>query len=113
MTGRPDRGLSTRAAQARAAGSGVEARAAGSGVEARAAGSGLAESTWAPVPSGRASFASSWAQAVAGTSYVPLELAEVEAYLRGLTDRLSEALFAEPFSAAPGHQVGEALVNAH
>jgi diguanylate cyclase (GGDEF)-like protein/PAS domain S-box-containing protein len=51
---------------------------------------------------------------VIGTSYVPMDVGEVEAYLAELTDRLADALVTTgPFMATPGYQVGVALVNAH
>jgi diguanylate cyclase (GGDEF)-like protein/PAS domain S-box-containing protein len=71
------------------------------------------ELAWAPAPTGRGGFTRAWARAVAGTSYVPMEAAEVELYLRRLTDRLADALVAEPFSVAPAYEVGLALVDAH
>jgi diguanylate cyclase (GGDEF)-like protein/PAS domain S-box-containing protein len=62
---------------------------------------------------GRDRFARAWAEAITGTSYVPLSVAEVEEHLRGLTDLLTHALFSEPFAPAPSAQVGAALVAAH
>jgi diguanylate cyclase (GGDEF)-like protein len=51
-------------------------------------------------------------RAAAGTGYVPLSPVEVEELLRGLLGRLVDAVFAEPFRTAPGHEVGLALVEA-
>ena len=61
---------------------------------------------------GVTAFARAWAKAVTGTCYVPLTIAEVEAYLRGLTARLAAALSAEPFRAQTGYEVGAELVAA-
>jgi hypothetical protein len=55
-----------------------------------------------------------WAEAVAGTSYVPLHPDQVEEMLLALLRRLVAA--AQPSAAAPhtvGLAVGAALVNAH
>ncbi|GGM46849.1 GGDEF domain-containing protein [Longimycelium tulufanense] len=62
---------------------------------------------------GRDAFALAWADAVVGTSYVSMSRTEVEEHLRGLTDRLAEALFTEPFTADAARQVGAAMVGAH
>jgi len=59
-----------------------------------------------------AGFARAWAQAVVGTSYVPMARVEIEYYLGGLARRLAAALTAEPFSPAPGYQVGADLAAA-
>ena len=58
-------------------------------------------------------FAAAWAQALLGTSYVPMTTAEVEGYLRGYTDRLVDALLAEPFDPEPGRGVGADMVSVH
>jgi diguanylate cyclase (GGDEF)-like protein len=58
-------------------------------------------------------FARAWADAVHGTSYLPVTRTRLEALLRGLTARLAEALEAEPFDVTAGHRVGAALVAAH
>ncbi|GAB2655457.1 cyclic Di-GMP phosphodiesterase RmdA [Saccharopolyspora gloriosae] len=61
----------------------------------------------------RRRFAAVWAQALMGTSYVPMTSAEVEGRLLGYTDRLVEALLSDPFDPAPGHDVGDDLVAVH
>jgi diguanylate cyclase len=61
---------------------------------------------------GAVTFARAWAKAIVGTCYVPLTLAEVEAYLGGLTSRLAAALTAEPFRAHVGYEIGAELVEA-
>jgi diguanylate cyclase (GGDEF)-like protein len=58
-------------------------------------------------------FARAWAKAVTGTSYLPMTHAQLEALLQRLTDRLAEALTAEPLGLRTGHQVGAELVAAH
>jgi diguanylate cyclase (GGDEF)-like protein len=62
--------------------------------------------------SGLAQFTRAWAAALAGTSYVPMSRTERRDYLQGLAERLAAALAAEPFSAAPGYEVGTLLVAA-
>ncbi|PZS29845.1 MAG: GGDEF domain-containing protein [Pseudonocardiales bacterium] len=57
--------------------------------------------------------ARTWADAVAGTSYVPLPRAEVEALLRALLGRLQATLVADRFRPEEGCAVGAALVDAH
>ncbi|OLB66562.1 MAG: GGDEF-domain containing protein [Actinobacteria bacterium 13_2_20CM_2_72_6] len=61
---------------------------------------------------GSAGFARAWAQAVAGTSYVPMTRAERHDYLHGLTVRIARALTAEPFTGTPGYEIGTELVTA-
>lgn len=61
----------------------------------------------------RRRYAAAWAQALMGTSYVPMTSAEVEVRLRGYTDRLVEALAGEPFDPAEAHAVGADLVAVH
>jgi diguanylate cyclase (GGDEF)-like protein/PAS domain S-box-containing protein len=74
----------------------------------------LADSGVAPaVLVARDSFVNSWACAIIGTSYVPMSRAEIIQHLRGLTDRLMDALVAEPFSTAPADEAGVELVRAH
>jgi diguanylate cyclase (GGDEF)-like protein len=58
-------------------------------------------------------FARAWAKAVSGTSYLPMTQAQLEALLQRLTDRLAEALVAEPFDLRVGYQIGAELVEAH
>jgi len=56
----------------------------------------------------------SWAEAVAGTSYVPLSMGEIEALLRRLLGRLvSAAQQPEVCMDSVGGEVGAALVDAH
>jgi diguanylate cyclase (GGDEF)-like protein/PAS domain S-box-containing protein len=66
----------------------------------------------APTAAERA-FAAAWAAAVSDTSYVPLDRAEVEAYLAGLTARLATLLSAEPFCADPAAEVGREMIDTH
>jgi diguanylate cyclase (GGDEF)-like protein len=79
----------------------------------------VTDSTEAPPPAsagegpGTGAFARAWAKAVSGTSYLPMTQAELEAFLRGLTGRLAEALRAEPLSPQCGYQIGADLVAAH
>ncbi|SCF41980.1 diguanylate cyclase/phosphodiesterase [Micromonospora marina] len=58
-------------------------------------------------------FARAWAKAVSGTSYLPMTQAQLEEMLQRLTDRLAQALRAEPFDLRIGQQVGAELVQAH
>jgi diguanylate cyclase (GGDEF)-like protein/PAS domain S-box-containing protein len=74
----------------------------------------------AGVPAGSAhlnpvdALAARWADAVAGTSYVPLQPEEVEELLRGLLHRLLAAVDEPPaVRGAVGEEVGAALVDAH
>ncbi|GAA4002862.1 cyclic Di-GMP phosphodiesterase RmdA [Allokutzneria multivorans] len=60
-----------------------------------------------------ARFARTWVRSIAGTSYVSLSLAETEQLLLLYTERLVQALFAEPFRSTPAREVGFHLVNAH
>ncbi|MGO1050719.1 putative bifunctional diguanylate cyclase/phosphodiesterase [Crossiella sp. CA198] len=60
-----------------------------------------------------ARFARSWVRAIAGTSYVSLGLAETEQLLLAHTERLVQALFADPFRATPAREIGFQLVQAH
>jgi diguanylate cyclase (GGDEF)-like protein len=62
---------------------------------------------------GVARFAREWADAVAGTSYVPMEYARLEAFLAQLTERLAESLRREPFDQRSGQEIGAELVAAH
>ncbi|MBO4141339.1 bifunctional diguanylate cyclase/phosphodiesterase [Micromonospora tulbaghiae] len=58
-------------------------------------------------------FARAWAKAVSGTSYLPMAQAQLEEMLQRLTERLAQALRAEPFDLRIGQQVGAELVQAH
>ena len=60
-----------------------------------------------------ATFAAVWANAVAGTSYVPLSRDEVIELLDDLTGRLVTALLDEPFTGEVARQAGAGLVAAH
>jgi diguanylate cyclase (GGDEF)-like protein/PAS domain S-box-containing protein len=62
---------------------------------------------------GIAAFAARWARSVAGTSYVPMGLAEIEAHLGVLAGRLFAAWLGEPFDPAAAGEVGAELVDAH
>src|SRR4029079_3335263 len=62
---------------------------------------------------GVAAVARAWAKAISGTSYVPMTHAEVEAYLRGLTQRLADALREEPLRLLTGYEIGADLVRRH
>jgi diguanylate cyclase (GGDEF)-like protein len=62
---------------------------------------------------GVAGFARAWADAVAGTSYLPMEYARLEAFLAQLTERLAEGLQREPFDQRTGQEIGAELVAAH
>jgi diguanylate cyclase (GGDEF)-like protein/PAS domain S-box-containing protein len=64
---------------------------------------------------GLAAFAARWARSVAGTSYVPMGLVEIEAHLGVLAGRLFAAWLGEPFdpAAAAAAEVGAELVDAH
>ncbi|WP_344750420.1 bifunctional diguanylate cyclase/phosphodiesterase, partial [Micromonospora olivasterospora] len=64
-------------------------------------------------PASPGAFARAWAKAVSGTSYLPMTQVQLEALLQRLTDRLAEALQAEPLDLRTGHQVGAELVAAH
>ncbi len=61
----------------------------------------------------RQDFAHRWADAVTGTSYVPLGTDELVAHLLGLTHRLVESLLAPEFDPEPARAVGSDLVAAH
>jgi diguanylate cyclase (GGDEF)-like protein/PAS domain S-box-containing protein len=57
--------------------------------------------------------ARTWARAVAGSSYVPMPIRDMEALLHGLVQRLDAAIVSEPFSPEAGREVGVTLVDAH
>jgi diguanylate cyclase (GGDEF)-like protein len=57
-------------------------------------------------------FAEQWVSALAWTSYVPMTRAERHETLLRFTERLSEALIAEPFTSQVGYDVGAELVAA-
>ncbi|EIV93645.1 bifunctional diguanylate cyclase/phosphodiesterase [Frankia sp. QA3] len=61
---------------------------------------------------GVARFAQVWARAIVGASYPATGLVDVEERLLGLTERLVDALFGEPFAAEPAAAVG-AVVAEH
>ncbi|HEY2723994.1 MAG TPA: EAL domain-containing protein [Pseudonocardiaceae bacterium] len=60
-----------------------------------------------------APFARVWAQAVTGTSYVPMTRHELETMLGEFTTRLVDAIRSEPFSPEPAAEIGAELVAAH
>jgi diguanylate cyclase (GGDEF)-like protein len=62
---------------------------------------------------GSHAFAKAWVKAVAGTGYIPMAPAELEAYLHQLTERLADALCAEPMQARSAFEIGTALVAEH
>lgn len=64
-------------------------------------------------PAERQRFAAAWARRLLGTSYVPMTGSEIEGHLRGYTDRLVDALLAEPFDPSAAHSVGTDLVSVH
>jgi diguanylate cyclase (GGDEF)-like protein/PAS domain S-box-containing protein len=53
-----------------------------------------------------------WTRAVVEAGYVPMSPARIRMFLRGLIERMVEALAAEPFDAEPGRRVGAELVEA-
>jgi diguanylate cyclase (GGDEF)-like protein len=55
-------------------------------------------------------FARAWANALAGTCYVPMTHAERYEFLLGHAERLAAALSAEPFTSTPGYEIGTELV---
>jgi diguanylate cyclase (GGDEF)-like protein len=59
---------------------------------------------------GVTAFAEAWASALAGTSYVRLTGAEVDARLRNLTVRLGAVVNDDPFDPAPAAAIGADLV---
>jgi len=58
-------------------------------------------------------FAHRWADAITGTSFVPLSASEIRAFLVQLTGRLREVLLTVPFDPVGGRLIGQALVDAH
>ncbi|HEV2780005.1 MAG TPA: diguanylate cyclase [Actinophytocola sp.] len=54
--------------------------------------------------------ARAWVRAVGATAYVPISVRELEDYLLDLVHVLVDALAAQPFSAAPGAEVGARMV---
>ncbi|PTA44010.1 GGDEF-domain containing protein [Micromonospora sp. RP3T] len=58
-------------------------------------------------------FARAWAKAVSGTSYLPMTQAQLEEMLQRLTERLAQAMRADPFDLRIGQQVGAELVQSH
>lgn len=61
----------------------------------------------------REAFARLWANAVGGTSYVPMGREELAEHLLGLTHRLVDAALASDLDLSVAHQVGVDLVAAH
>jgi diguanylate cyclase (GGDEF)-like protein len=62
---------------------------------------------------GLAALARDWSQAVTGTVYVPASRTDLESYLLGQLQRITDAVSAEPFSPAVGYRIGAHLVTAH
>jgi diguanylate cyclase (GGDEF)-like protein/PAS domain S-box-containing protein len=58
-------------------------------------------------------FARHWAEAIVGTSYVPIGRRVLAGHLLGLTQRLVEAVLAVEFDPSVGRQVGIDMVAAH
>ncbi|MGB6165682.1 MAG: EAL domain-containing protein [Pseudonocardiaceae bacterium] len=58
-------------------------------------------------------FARRWAEAIVGTSYVPIGRRVLATRLLGLTQQLVEAALAVEFDPSVGHQVGTGMVAAH
>ena len=58
-------------------------------------------------------FARRWAEAIVGTSYVPIGRRVLARHLLGLTQRLVEAVLAVEFDPSVGRQVGIDMVAAH
>ena len=61
----------------------------------------------------RVEFARAWAAVLDGTSFVALARSDIEQLTLQLADVLAAAVVDEPFTAAAGRQVGQALVDAH
>ena len=60
-----------------------------------------------------AALAARWARTIAGTSYVPMELPEIEAYLLTHAQRIVAVWRGEPFDPDQARPVGAALVDGH
>ncbi|WP_018216433.1 putative bifunctional diguanylate cyclase/phosphodiesterase [Salinispora vitiensis] len=58
-------------------------------------------------------FTQEWANAIAGTSYLPMTQAQLKRLLDRLGRQLAAALLAEPFDLRAGQRVGAELVAAH
>ena len=58
-------------------------------------------------------FATVWARVVYPTTQTSMTRQEFEEFLHPLAVQLNDALHAQPFTAAPGEEVGEALVTGH
>jgi len=54
-----------------------------------------------------------WAQAVIGTSYVPMTSPEVEELMHALFQQLQILVSAEPFTPEAGREIGAEIVDAH
>ncbi len=63
--------------------------------------------------SGIAAFTQEWANALTGTSYLPMTQAQLRQLLNRLARQLAAALLAEPFDLRAGQRVGTELVAAH
>ena len=64
-------------------------------------------------PSPRRRFARAWMRAITGTSYVPMDSAEIEDLLLALSDKLVLGFTVVPLDLTGPHEVGQALVRAH
>jgi len=77
----------------------------------------VASPATATQPSGASSgieaFTQEWANAIAGTSYLPMTQAQLKKLLNRLARQLAAALLAEPFDLRAGQRVGTELVAAH
>jgi len=60
-----------------------------------------------------AALAARWARTIAGTSYVPMELPEIQAFLLTHATRILEVWRGEPFEPDQAQPVGMALVDGH
>jgi len=60
-----------------------------------------------------AAVAAEWARTIAGTSYVPMELPEIEELLFGYAKQLFDVWRSEPFDPDRARPVGAALVDGH
>ncbi|MFG1843293.1 putative bifunctional diguanylate cyclase/phosphodiesterase [Micromonospora sp. NPDC049175] len=58
-------------------------------------------------------YAADWARAIRRLGFVPLSVTETERLLLAHTNRLAQAVRAEPFRVEPAEEVGRALVEAH
>ncbi len=64
-------------------------------------------------PPGAVAFADAWATAIAGTSYLPMEHAELIEFLARFVTRIRELLRADALDVTAGQTLGAELVQAH